>query len=246
MVYMILGTGFEPMEAIAPCDILRRGGVEVQLAGIGGTLIEAGHGVRVQADCRVEDLKLASTDMVILPGGLGGVHSILACDTAMNFIRLAYEDGKYIAAICAAPTILAQLHITDGRKATCYPGLEEKMGAAVMTACGAVQDGRVITGRAAGSADEFGLLCLQALKGKAAADQVAADIVGAENMFCRWSAVKARKLVGGVRIQIHHQRQKQAAQGNNQHDNDAKDGALVVHKLFQRLAFHPFFHRCCF
>ena len=177
MVYMILGTGFEPMEAIAPCDILRRGGVEVQLAGIGGTLIEAGHGVRVQADCRVEDLKLASTDMVILPGGLGGVHSILACDTAMNFIRLAYEYGKYIAAICAAPTILAQLHITDGRKATCYPGLEEKMGAAVMTACGAVQDGRVITGRAAGSADEFGLLCLQALKGKAAADQVAADIV---------------------------------------------------------------------
>ena len=100
MVYMILGTGFEPMEAIAPCDILRRGGVEVQLAGIGGTLIEAGHGVRVQADCRVEDLKLASTDMVILPGGLGGVHSILACDTAMNFIRLAYADGKYIAAIC--------------------------------------------------------------------------------------------------------------------------------------------------
>ena len=70
-----------------------------------------------------------------------------------------------------------ELHITDGRKATCYPGLEEKMGAAVMTACGAVQDGRVITGRAAGSADECGLLCLQALKGKAAADQVAADIV---------------------------------------------------------------------
>ena len=176
MVYMILGTGFEPMEAIAPCDILRRGGVEVQLAGIGGTLIEAGHGVRVQADCPKEFLD-AVCHMVILPGGLGGVHSILACDTAMNFIRLAYADGKYIAAICAAPTILAQLHITDGRKATCYPGLEEKMGAAVMTACGAVQDGRVITGRAAGSADEFGLLCLQALKGKAAADQVAADIV---------------------------------------------------------------------
>ena len=86
----------------------------------------------------------------ILPGGLGGVQSILACDTAMNFIRLAYEDGKYIAAICAAPTILAQLHITDGRKATCYPGLEEKMGAAVMTPCGAVQDGRVITGKTSG------------------------------------------------------------------------------------------------
>ena len=77
MVYMILGTGFEPMEAIAPCDILRRGGVEVQLAGIGGTLIEAGHAVRVQADGRVEDLKLASTHMVILPRARRGVHSIL-------------------------------------------------------------------------------------------------------------------------------------------------------------------------
>ena len=76
MVYMILGTGFEPMEAIAPCDILRRGGVEVQLVGIGGTLIEAGHGVRVQADCRVEDLKLASTDMVILPGGIPGTPNL--------------------------------------------------------------------------------------------------------------------------------------------------------------------------
>ena len=177
MVYMILGTGFEPMEAIAPCDILRRGGVEVQLAGIGGTLIEAGHGVRVQADCRVEDLKLASTDMVILPGGLGGVHSILACDTAMNFIRLAYEKNCLIAAICAAPTILAKLHITDGCKATCYPGLEDQMGAAQMIPCGAVQDGNVITGRAAGAADEFGLACLRALKGEEAARQIASDIV---------------------------------------------------------------------
>ena len=177
MVYIILGKGFEPMEAVAPCDILRRGGVEVQFAGIGVTLIEGGHGICVQADCRVEDMKLGRTDMVILPGGLGGVQSILGCETAMNFIRLAYEDQKYVAAICAAPTILAQLHITDDRRATCYPGMESQMGAAVMTDCGAVQDGRVITGRAAGAADEFGLLCLQALQGKDVSSQVAAGIV---------------------------------------------------------------------
>ena len=91
MVYIILGKGFEPMEAVAPCDILRRGGVEVRFAGIGGTLIEGGHGISVQADCTVEEMKLADTDMVILPGGLGGVQSILASETAMNFIRLAYE-----------------------------------------------------------------------------------------------------------------------------------------------------------
>ena len=169
MVYIILGKGFEPMEAIAPCDILRRGGAEVRFAGIGG--------ISVHADCTVEQMKLADTDMVLLPGGLGGVHSILASETSMNFIRLAYEKNCYVAAICAAPTILARLHITDGRKATCYPGMEDQMGTAQMIPCGAVQDGNVITGRAAGSADEFGLACLRALKGEDTARQVAADIV---------------------------------------------------------------------
>ena len=177
MVYIILGKGFEPMEAVAPYDILRRGGVEVRFAGIGGTLIEGGHGISVQADCTVEEMKLAEADMVILPGGLGGVQSILASETAMNFIRLAYEKNCLIAAICAAPTILAALHSTADRKATCYPGMEAQMGAARMLPCGAVQDGNVITGRAAGSADEFGLACLRALKGEEAARQVASGIV---------------------------------------------------------------------
>lgn len=177
MVYIILGKGFEPMEAVAPCDILRRGGAEVRFAGIGGRLVEGGHGISVQADCTVEEMKLAQTDMVILPGGLGGVQSILESEAAMNFIRLAYEKNCLIAAICAAPTILASLHITDGRKATCYPGMEGQMGSAQMVPCGAVQDGNVITGRAAGSADEFGLACLRALKGEDAARQVASDIV---------------------------------------------------------------------
>ena len=95
----------------------------------------------------------------------------------MNFIRLAYEKNCLIAAICAAPTILASLHITDGRRATCYPGLEDQMDAAKMIPCGTVQDGNVITGRAAGSADEFGLACLRALKGEDTARQVASDIV---------------------------------------------------------------------
>ena len=171
MVYIILGKGFEPMEAVAPCDILRRSGADVRFAGIGGTLIEGSHGICVQ------EMKLENADMVILPGGLGGVHAILASETAMNFIRLAYEKNYLIAAICAAPTILAKLHITDGRKATCYPGLEDQMGAAQMIPCGAVQDGNVITGRAAGAADEFGLACLRALKGEEAARQIASDIV---------------------------------------------------------------------
>ena len=179
MVYIILGKGFEPMEAVAPCDILRRGGVEVQFAGIGGALIEGGHGICVQADCRVEDMKLGRTDMVILPGGLGGVQSILGCETAMNFIRLAYEDQKYVAAICAAPTILAQLHITDGRRATCYPGCETQMPGTEYTPVQAQQDGKLITGQAPGASFAFGLKLLAALRG----EQTAADV--AEGMVIR-------------------------------------------------------------
>ena len=116
MVVMILGSGFEPVEAIAPCDILRRGGVEVQLAGIGGRMVEAGHGVTVQADCTIEEADFDRAEMVVLPGGLGGVRSILGCKAAMDAVGQAYDDGKFVAAICAGPTILAQLHITDGKR----------------------------------------------------------------------------------------------------------------------------------
>ena len=177
MVYIVLGTGFEPVEAVAPCDILRRGGVEVQFAGIGGTQIEGGHGIRVQADCRAEEMNLDAAEMVILPGGMGGVRSILADAHTLAFVREAYAAGKYVAAICAAPTILARLRITDGKRATCYPGMENEMGGARMQDCGAVQDGTVITGRSAGAADTFGLQCLRVLRGDAAADKVAAAIV---------------------------------------------------------------------
>lgn len=77
MVYIILGKGFEPVEAITPCDILRRGGVDVKLAGIGGKTVEAAHGVTVAADCTVEEIDQNALEMIVLPGGLGGVESIL-------------------------------------------------------------------------------------------------------------------------------------------------------------------------
>ena len=174
---MLLGTGFEPLEAVAPCDILRRGGVDVTLASIGGRLVTAGHGIRIEADCTLDELDAQALDMVILPGGLGGVESILASERAMALIQIMYENGKFVAAICAAPTILAKLGITDGRQATCYPGMEGQMGGAQMQPCGTVRDGKVLTGRAAGSAEEFGLMLLAALKGEAAAEKVAGEIV---------------------------------------------------------------------
>ena len=174
---MLLGTGFEPLEAVAPCDILRRGGVEVTLASIGERLVSAGHGIRIEADCTLDEVDAQAQDMIILPGGLGGVEAILASEKALALVKQMHENGKYVAAICAAPTILAKLGITNGKKATCYPGMQTQMGSAQMQPCGTVRDGRVLTGRAAGSAEEFGLMLLAALMGEQTAEKVASAIV---------------------------------------------------------------------
>ena len=177
MIYMFLGTGFEETEAIAPLDLLRRAGLEVRTVGLNGKIIYGSHGIGVEADLEIHQLDLTTLDMVILPGGLGGVASIRGCEQAMEAIRFAHENGKYTAAICAGPTILAQLGITDGRNATCYPGCEEQMGNAVMVRAAAVTDGKVITGTSAGCAIPFGLALIAALKGHEIADTVAAQIV---------------------------------------------------------------------
>lgn len=177
MVYIILGTGFEDIEAVAPCDILRRGGVEVQLAGIGGLEITGSNGVTVKADLTVEELDLDAMEMIVLPGGMGGVHSILGSETALNAVRYAYENGRYVAAICAAPMVLAKLGITEGRRAVCYPGLEPEMGGAQMQDAAAVRDGRLLTGRGPGAALDFGLLLLETLKDAETAGRVRSGMV---------------------------------------------------------------------
>ena len=105
------------------------------------------------------------------------MESILASEKALSLVQSVYARGGHVSAICAAPTILARLGLTEGKRATCYPGMEPEMGGARMQDAGAVRDGRILTGRAAGSAEEFGLMLLAALKGEAAAKQVAQAIV---------------------------------------------------------------------
>ena len=177
MVYMFLGTGFEETEAIAPLDLLRRAGVEIATVGLNGKVIYGGHGIGVETDLEIGQLDLTNLEMVILPGGLGGVASIKGCPAAMDAIRFAYENGKFVAAICAGPTILANLGITDGKHATCYPGCEEQMGNTIMEDAAAVTDGKIITGTSAGCAIPFGLQLIAALKGQEAADTIAKQIV---------------------------------------------------------------------
>ena len=178
MVYMLLGTGFEETEAIAPLDLLRRAGIEVLTVGINGKIVYGSHKIGVEADILLEEMDLTALDMIILPGGMGGVASARASKGALDALKFAWDNGRFVASICAGPTVLADLNITDGKNATCYPGFESQMGSARMHPEKAVvRDGRLITGASAGCAVSFGLALVEALKGKAAAEAVEKQIV---------------------------------------------------------------------
>lgn len=173
MVAILLGTGFEESEVIVPTDLLRRAGVEVALVGLNGRQVTSSHNVTMTADLALEELDRDQVDMLMLPGGLGGVEAISSDMRAQALIQYCYDHGRWLAAICAAPTILANLGMLDRRNAVCYPGMEDLMGSAVVRkGSPVVVDGHIVTGEAAGSAFAFGLKLVEILKGTAVAAQV--------------------------------------------------------------------------
>lgn len=173
MVCILLGRGFEESEALVPADLLRRAGVDVALTALQGQEVTGGHGITVKADLSLDQLGPAQVEMVFLPGGLGGVDAISACPKALELVHAVHSQGRYVAAICAAPTILAALGLLENRRAVCYPGMEEQMaGASVQKGTPVVVDGTLVTGEAAGSAFSFGLKLVELLKGSNTAQKV--------------------------------------------------------------------------
>lgn len=178
MVYILLGKGFEETEAVAPGDVLRRAQIPMQYVGIGGNVVEGAHGISIQADITLEEMDLEAMDMLVLPGGLGGVESIEASQAAMTALRYALDHDRYVAAICAAPTILGKRGWLDGKHTVCYPGCESAMGKALVhPEREAVVDGKIITGRAPGAAIEFGLTLAGLLQGSFSPEEIAGYMV---------------------------------------------------------------------
>ena len=178
MVYVLLGTGFEEIEALTPVDLLRRAGVPVKTVGLNGKTVFGGHAIGVACDLTIDELDIADAEMIVLPGGLGGVASIRACDRALEAVKTVHDNGKHVAAICAGPTVLADLGLLTGRKATCYPGQIPNMrDALVVENAACVTDGKIITGTSAGTATAFALALIEALKGPDAARAIADQIV---------------------------------------------------------------------
>ena len=178
MVYVLLGTGCEEIEALTPVDLLRRAGVPVKTVGLNGKTVFGGHAIGVACDLTIDELDIADAEMIVLPGGLGGVASIRACDRALEAVKAVHDNGKYVAAICAGPTVLADLGLLTGRKATCYPGQIPNMrDALVVENAACVTDGKIITGTSAGTAAAFALALIEALRSADAARAIADQIV---------------------------------------------------------------------
>ena len=178
MVYVLIGTGFEEIEALAPVDLLRRAGVEVKTVGLNGKIVYGSHAIGVECDMTIGELDVRDAEMIVLPGGLGGVASIRGCEKALEAVKAVYEMDKYVAAICAGPTVLADLGLLTGVKATCYPGQIPNMkDADVVQDAACIADGKIITGTSAGTAIPFALALIRALKGADAAGTIADQIV---------------------------------------------------------------------
>ena len=177
-VAVFLADGFEEIEALTPVDILRRGGVDVTTVSImGRNDINGSHGIIVQADMLLEHENLDKVDMLILPGGKLGTQNLEACEILKEKIREFDAQGKYVAAICAAPTILGRMGILNGRKATCYGGMEGELSGADTCADPVVVDGHIITSRGMGTSMQFALKLLEIFSDKDTADKMAAAVM---------------------------------------------------------------------
>ena len=173
MVYIILAKGFEESEALVPTDLLRRAGIETALVSLEGDMVEGSHKIQVKADLTLSQVDLTRAEMIVLPGGLGGVRCLEREHAVAALVQEAADRDIWVAAICAAPTLLARWGHLKNRKAVCYPGMEgELTQAQPQMDRGVVVDGRFITGRAAGSSFDFGLALIESQAGADKAREV--------------------------------------------------------------------------
>lgn len=156
MIYVFLANGFEEVEALTPIDMLRRCELQVVTVGIGDNAVIGSHNVPVLADINDSQINLNDDlDMIILPGGMPGTLNLEKNPNVQKAIDFCLENNKYIAAICAAPSILGHRRILDKKEATCYPGFESELGEAIIKDKPVCSADKIITSRGAGTAMEF-------------------------------------------------------------------------------------------
>ncbi len=172
-ILLFLAPGFEEIEAVATLDILRRAGLNVTSVSITGERkVTGAHGISIEADGLYSDINLADASMLVLPGGMPGTKNLNAHEGLKSAIMLHAKAGNPLAAICAAPMILGQLGILEGKEATCYPGNEIHLKGAILSEYLLVQDGNIITASGPGVAAEFALQIVEHFLGEERMEEI--------------------------------------------------------------------------
>ncbi len=171
-VVVPIAQGFEEIEAVTVIDILRRAGVEVIVAGVSPNPITGRNGIQLVADRPITEVKASDVDMVVLPGGAQGAEHLAKCAATQQLLKEAAWQGKYLAAICAAPTVLSGLGLLNGKRVTSHPSVENKLGKVTYTDDRVVIDGKIVTSRSPGTAMEFAMALVEILIGKEKAKEI--------------------------------------------------------------------------
>lgn len=159
---VIMAEGFEEIELISIVDILRRGGVTVTIAGLKNELTTGSRGIKIQPDVSLDSIK-ELYDIIILPGGSPGYINLGNDKRVLDLVSKYYTEGKLVAAICAAPAVLAKTGILSGKNVTIFKGMEAELKDAKYINKPVVEDGNIITSQGPGTAMEFALNILKRL-----------------------------------------------------------------------------------
>ena len=178
MVVVFLAEGFEEVEALAPVDVMRRAGLAVKLAGVTGREVTGSHGICVQTDMDAQEVDATLLEAMVLPGGLPGTHNLEASPAVQRCIDSCVAQGKLVAAICAAPSILGRKGLLAGKNATAFPSFQKDLqeGGALLSESYVVRDGQFLTARGMGVATQFGLALVEALVSPEKAADIRASI----------------------------------------------------------------------
>lgn len=177
-VCVFFGTGFEEIEALTVVDLLRRASIDVSMVSITGEKrVESSHKVWVEMDMLLEEVDFSGVKMIVLPGGMPGTKNLEACKILMEQVDKFYEEGKYLSAICAAPSILGHRGMLKGRNACSYPDFESHLEGAQVTRNPVEISEHIITSRGMGTAIEFGLAIVAGMKGEETAKELADKII---------------------------------------------------------------------
>ncbi|MBI5659875.1 MAG: DJ-1/PfpI family protein [Nitrosomonadales bacterium] len=176
-VLVPLAQGCEEIEAATIIDILRRAGIETVSAGLDARPVRASHGLALLPDTTLDAALGQDFDMIVLPGGLPGTDNLRADARILDLLKRMAQQGKVVAAICAAPSVLAAAGLLDGRKATCYPTCLDNFPKVDLQTAAVVEDGKLITSRGPGTAMDFALALVERLAGRARRMEVEAGLV---------------------------------------------------------------------